>query len=402
MGSELIVPANSTNGILRPSSGTPWRGLYVHIPFCLRKCPYCDFFSVPIDSNDILADYTDALLGEIRQSAHLLPSTQIDTIYIGGGTPSLLTGEQIEKIIQTIYSEFALKDQVEITIEANPKTLHEDKIKEIIATGVNRLSLGVQSFNDHDLKILGRRHNSRDVLTVIEKLHLSGLENLSLDLIYGIPTQDISRWIKTLEKAVECNPQHISTYLLQLDANTPMARDIKRGELNPIDEEAERAMYYHALEHLQGSGFEHYEISNFCLPGRECLHNMIYWQAKEYIGIGPGAVSFLNSCRYVNDRNVGEYLKRMQKGQNCLTEELEMLNTDSDLLIDAIILGLRLCKGIRIEDFKKRFGIDMHSRYYKTIQNYKNMGLLKLENGWLKLTKRGYFLSNQVLCQFID
>jgi len=376
-------------------------GLYIHIPFCLKKCNYCDFFSVPLPSKEWLDRYTIALLEEIRQRAFYLQRVQIKTIYIGGGTPSLLTGKQLESIIRTIHSEFAVKDQVEVSIEANPATVDDRKIKEIIDAGINRLSLGVQSFFDEDLRLLSRIHNSLDVMQTVEKLHTQGLENFNIDLIFGIPGQNIDRWRKTLQLAVDCNPKHISTYLLQLDASTPLAQEIEQGTLELLDEDTEWHMYNEAIEYLQDSGFEHYEISNFCRPGFECKHNLVYWQAEEYVGIGTGAVSFINARRYINKEDVKQYLNRLQKGNSCIVEELEHMNSSS-LLIDAIILGLRLCRGISVKEFKQRFGINIEDKYSKIISDYISKGLLKLEDEYLKLTKRGYFLSNEVFCQFID
>ncbi len=379
----------------------PHVGLYIHIPFCLHKCSYCDFFSITLMSAQLLESYTNALLEEIRQKSMWGQTFEIDTIYFGGGTPSLLSGKQLARIIKIIHNEFMVNDQAEISIEANPGTLDEKKIKEFIDAGINRLSLGVQSFADKDLRVLSRIHNSYDVMVVIENLHKLELKNFNIDLIYGIPGQNIKGWIKNLGLAVDCSPKHISTYLLQLDASTPMARDVKEGILELLDEDAEWAMYNHTIEYLLKSGFEHYEISNFCRPGFECKHNLIYWQAREYIGIGTGAVSFIDAHRYMNKKNIQEYLNRMQNGVSCLTEELEHMNCNS-LVIDAIILGLRLCRGISIKEFEQRFGINIESEYYGIILDYNNKGLLKLKDGYLRLTKSGYFLSNEVLCGFID
>ncbi|MDD3890307.1 MAG: radical SAM family heme chaperone HemW [Syntrophomonadaceae bacterium] len=375
-------------------------GMYIHVPFCIKKCGYCDFFSVPMVSSDMLERYTACAVAEIKQQRAELPDVEIATIYIGGGTPSLLTGSQLEQIIQSVQQEFMVKGDVEITIEANPATLDKTKILDIINAGVNRISLGVQSFSDDDLKVLTRIHSARKALDVIEFMHASRLKNFNIDLIYGVPGQSIDRWMESLKTAVECKPEHISTYLLQLEDNTPMGTSVASGKVFLLNEDTEYLMYNRTIDFLRENGFEHYEISNFCRPGFACRHNLIYWQAEEYIGIGPGAVSFVNRCRFVNEPLIKEYLVSIEAGRERPIKVLEKMSR-ADLASDAIILGLRLCQGIDLEHFKNRFNIDIIKQYGRNIAPCLERGLLECENGHLKLTKEGYFLSNEVLCRFI-
>lgn len=375
-------------------------GLYIHVPFCIKKCDYCDFFSVPLASKDWLDRYAACAAAEIEQRAISLPDAEVSTIYIGGGTPSLLTGKQLEDIICAVGRNFKVADNVEVSMEANPATLNDVKIREIINAGINRLSLGVQSFSDDDLKVLTRIHNSSDVLKVIEILHARGLKNFNIDLIYGVPGQSIDRWIKNLETAIKCEPRHLSAYLLQLEENIPMARDVVSRKIQLLGEDTEYLMYKQTREYLNENGFEHYEISNFCRQGFECRHNLIYWQACEYIGIGPGAVSFIDGNRFINKPQLEEYLLSLENRSDWPVNTLENMSP-FELATDAIILGLRLCKGIDIEQFNNRFNIDIISEYNRSISSGINKGLLELKNGHICLTKQGYFLSNEVLCQFI-
>ncbi|MDD2619309.1 MAG: radical SAM family heme chaperone HemW [Syntrophomonadaceae bacterium] len=376
------------------------RGLYIHIPFCIKKCRYCDFYSEPLADSAYLESYTAALLIEIEQQAEKFSAAQISSIFIGGGTPSLLTVQQLAKIFSTIKKSFKLVDNIEISIEANPAALELSWLERIADIGINRLSIGVQSFADKELKILGRAHNCQDIMESIENLHSAGLTNFNIDLIYGIPGQSLNDWQNNLQRAVDCSPLHISAYLLQLGNDTPMAIDIEKGRLAMLDEDSEALLYYKALEFLQEKGLMHYEISNFCNRGFECLHNLNYWQAGEYIGIGAGAVSYTNCRRYINQVSWQEYIRNFRDKQNCVVEELEKMSAQ-EAIADAIILGLRLCRGINLHDYNIRFGTDIANEYADSILSGIEKGLLKMEKGQLSLTKQGYFLSNEVLCQFI-
>lgn len=380
------------------TSKETYQGLYLHIPFCLRKCDYCDFYSIPVN-NSLLANYVRCLVreGELREGAGNLP---VATIYLGGGTPNLLSAHDIAHLIEALQKSFTVDPKAEISMEANPVRHDTDYFRVVKDSGINRLSLGVQSFNENELNILNRIHSSGDALQTVETLHRVGLTNFNLDLIYGIPGQTLSSWERTLKTAVSCHPAHISMYLLQLNPVTPMARKIKQGELSLLGDDSEAAMYYHALDFLRAAGYEHYEISNLARPGCRCRHNLIYWQARPYTGLGAGAVSFIMNRRIMNQANVEQYIKSTQGSRLPATELLEEM-TVPDLPVDALILGLRLISGINCMDFQKRYGIDIMEVYQQQISNCISNGLLKYANNVIALTEKGYFLSNQVLCQFL-
>ncbi|MBO8159158.1 radical SAM family heme chaperone HemW [Thermosyntropha sp.] len=375
-------------------------GIYVHIPFCLRKCSYCDFYSLGSFENGLLEQYVKALIKEIEE-IELKEDAIFPTVYIGGGTPSLLSGSQMELLLKTLNRKFNLRKDTEITVEANPATLPESRISHFYNAGVNRFSLGVQSFDNFELEVLGRTHTVKEVFETVDALHRSGIKNFNLDIIYGIPDQTVKKWENNIKKAIECNPSHISMYLLQLDESTPLAKRITEGKFTLPDEEMVSDFYYIGTEYLENSGFEHYELSNFCRPGFVCRHNMIYWHAEEYIGLGAGAVSYLEGRRFVNIASVYEYIRRLEKGLKPLQEELEFMNTSEMLAADAIILGLRLCRGINLLEFKMRFGIDIEKKYKTIIEKYEKEKLLEIKNGYIYLTKKGYFISNDILCRFI-
>jgi oxygen-independent coproporphyrinogen-3 oxidase len=387
---------NSTSTVNNSSA----MGMYIHIPFCIKKCRYCDFYSLPGRSRADLANYTRALLKEIRIRAEQVPAVQVESIYLGGGTPSLLDGKQLTAIITTCRDSFDILPGAEISMEANPATLDHERLAAIEEAGINRLSLGVQSFFNDELELMGRVHDAKAVVDTIELLHSRGWKNFNLDLIYGLPGQSVQRWQQNLKQAVDCNPAHLSLYLLQLEKNTPMGQDVAQGRLQMLDEDDEWHMYQQAMDYLEDRGFEHYEISNFCRPGRECRHNLVYWQAREYIGLGAGAVSFVAGRRYMNRADCIEYTNALLSGETPLVDLLEHMS-GRELMVDALILGLRLCEGIDISDFRQRFGVDISSEYNNIIVQYMDRGLLKMANGRLSFTREGYFLSNQVLSHLI-
>jgi len=375
-------------------------GMYIHIPFCIKKCNYCDFFSLPLGDQSFLDKYTQALLNEIKIRGQQIPSVQLESIYLGGGTPSLLNGQQLKSILQTVTNEFILLPGAEISLEANPATLDNAKLAQMEEAGINRISLGVQSFYNDELALLGRVHNADAVMESIELLHSRGWKNFNLDLIYGLPGQSLDKWMQSLKRAVDCSPSHLSMYLLQLEEQTPMGKDVAGGRLKMLDEDDEWYMFDQAMEYLEGKGLEHYEISNFCRPGYECRHNLRYWQAEEYLGLGAGAVSFINGSRFINEPQLQQYIDALSTSKQWPVKELEDMS-GRELMIDALILGLRLCAGINLDQFKQRFGVDITSEYREIIAYYRDRGLLNIANGHLKFTKVGYFLSNQVLCQFM-
>ncbi|NLB89060.1 MAG: radical SAM family heme chaperone HemW [Syntrophomonadaceae bacterium] len=376
------------------------RGIYIHFPFCLKKCSYCDFYSVAVSAANMMEEYVQSLVNEIKLQSPKFKDSKIETVYLGGGTPSLLGARQFSLIIDTIANYFSLTEDVEITIETNPATINESKLKSYINTGLNRISLGVQSFADHDLKILGRSHDANQVYETIDLIQKLGLENCNLDLIYGIPNQTVEDWLKNLEIAISLAPQHISMYLLQLSSETPLATLVLNNEITLLEDEMELIMYNEGINYLKANLYDHYEISNFSKQNYQCQHNMIYWKAKEYLGLGPGAVSFIGNMRCINKPQIVDYINCLALKKYPPSEVLEEMN-DRQIMEDSIILGLRLTEGIEIEEFNKKFNTDLLLEYKAPIEDGISKSLLKIEKGHLKLTTKGYFLSNQVLCQFI-
>lgn len=371
----------------------------MHIPFCLRKCSYCDFYSIPVPEKDLLDFYTNCIIRELQAKASRWQDRQINTIYLGGGTPSLLTPVQINKILDAAFGSYNMQADPEISMEANPATLSLQSLRELKRAGINRLSLGVQSFNDDELQILGRIHGVREVYDTMDALEKAGLTNYNIDLIYGIPGQSLQSWLNNLGMAVKCHPQHISSYLLQLDPATPLARRIKQGTLLEADEDLEAGMYYSSIDYLQSEGFKHYEISNFAQPNYACRHNLIYWQAHEYLGVGAGAVSYQDGQRLMNQADFKAYLDNFDRGQSCDAEILETMSS-RERLLDAVILGLRLTAGIKPLELLQRFGIDFYQEYHAIIEKLEQQGLLNSNKDTIALSRKGYFLSNQVFCHF--
>jgi len=375
-------------------------GIYIHIPFCLHKCDYCDFYSVPVTNLSLLEDYTCSVINELK-----LRKNEIDcpftTVYLGGGTPSLLSPVQIERILATVFAHYQSQGEPEISMETNPATVNLTKLQDLRAAGVNRMSIGVQSFSDQDLKTLGRIHNGRDASAVLSDVSKAGFDNFNIDLIYGLPGQTLAAWHENLSQAMNFNPPHVSAYLLQLDQSTPLARKIEAGILNMLDDELEASLYYFTLNYLQGQGYQHYEISNFAKPNRECQHNLLYWRGSRYLGIGSGAVSFDGQQRNLNQPPLDNYIEALLDHRLPPIKILETMDA-GQRIIDVIIMGLRLTEGISRDDFQQRFGIDLLKDYQDIISNCQLQGLLELENDRMYLTKRAYFLSNQVLSQFID
>ena len=315
-------------------------GLYVHIPFCKRRCLYCDFFSTTLLERR--EEYVQAVLQEMdnrREEA----SEPIRTIYIGGGTPSMLTAEQIQAILQHIGTE----DAEEITMEANPGDLTPEYLRAVRQAGINRLSIGIQSFDDRLLQMLGRRHNVQEAIEAVHMAQRAGFDNISIDLMYALPTQTMVQWTEDIEQALRLGVQHISSYGLMYEKGTALTSMRDNRQLTPIDEETENAMYDTLCEHLKKAGWMHYEVSNFALPNYEAKHNSSYWNGTHYIGVGAGAHSYVGRTRSWNPNDIDAYINGIK--QNNLVRESEQLS-DVDLYNEHIMLGLRTKNGIDIRD----------------------------------------------------
>jgi len=380
--------------------------LYIHIPFCIKKCIYCDFLSVTYDES-YAKEYVDALCRELvlkKDSAGTLK-----TIYIGGGTPSVLPEESFKQLFRSIRNNFEFSSGIEITVEANPGTLNESKINTLLSVGINRMSIGVQSFDDNELKTLGRIHSSVEAVKSIEMIKKAGINNFSIDLMYGIPGQTMNSWKDSLSRAVGFSPKHISSYELTPEKDTPLYEMIKpapplhsplgkgghRGVIKMPDEDLVLEMYSHAIDYLASKGYEHYEISNFALRGFRCIHNLNYWNRGEYIGAGAGAHSFMNGVRSKNKGDIKKYIETVNNGIIPETESMRLTRTDD--IKEFIFLGLRKTEGISILKAKE-LGMDIPGSCKKLIDE----GYLEISGDYLRLTGKGIVISNTIIVKLFE
>lgn len=357
---------------------------YIHIPFCIRKCHYCSFVSgINIKYKEI---YLKALIQQIKTS---YKNEFLKTLYIGGGTPSLLDSDDLDKIIEC----FNLYENAEITLEVNPETVEKEKFEEIKKTKINRISLGVQSFNDNILKLIGRNHTKNDILNSIRIIKQCGFNNISIDLIYGLPNQDINVFKQDIEQALKLDVQHISTYGLKIEPNSHFG---KFPPQNTANDEQQADMFTCLCNTLKKNGFEHYEISNFSKHNYESKHNCAYWKNKNYYGFGLNASGYEKNKRYRNTDIFEDYIKT----PNLKSEEVELSN--QEIMEDEIFLALRLKDGIDIEKINKKFNINFTEKYQKIIEKYSQLQLLENINNHIRLTEQGFLLSNEVMSEFID
>jgi len=380
---------------------TPWRpprGLYVHVPFCEKICHYCDFNRYLLREGGV-EEYLAALEGEIRlYAAGAARDVVFDTVYIGGGTPTSLTAAQLERLLSAVFGGLRVRPGAEVTVEANPGTLTGKKLAALRSGGVNRLSLGVQSLNDELLRRLGRIHTARQARESYERAR-AWFDNVSVDLIYGLPGQDEEDWRATLTEIVRWRPEHVSCYGLIIEEGTLFGELHARGLLVLPGEERELAMYRFAIEFLGEHGYEHYEISNWALPGRRSRHNCIYWLNGEWLGLGPGAHSQWNGLRFANVRRVDEYARLVAEGRPPLAWEEPV--GEWTALEDTVILGLRLREGVDDAAFSQRFGASIAEVFPDEVRRVVELGLAEWDGRRLRLTEQGLFVSNQVFQEFI-
>jgi oxygen-independent coproporphyrinogen-3 oxidase len=361
--------------------------LYIHMPFCFRKCIYCDFLSVPYD--DALAiHYTEALCRELELKKE--QAQALKTVYIGGGTPSILPVSYLEKIFVCLKENYKFMPSAEITLEANPGTLTKQKIEEMLSLDVNRLSLGVQSFIDRELTTLGRIHTSEEAVRSVHMARAAGLGNLSLDLMYGIPGQSVSTWKESLAAAVALSPNHISAYELTPEKSTHLYRLLQSGSLVIPAEDPVLEMYAYAIDMLASSGYEHYEISNYAMPGYRCMHNVNYWDRGEYLAAGAGAHSFIRGYRSKNTGNIQEYIEKL--GMHIIPEVESTEIPCEDAFKEFIFLGLRKVEGIRLHDADE-LGLDLVEASADLVR----AGLIEVTSDSVRLTRKGLPLSNVVI-----
>ncbi|HHW48159.1 MAG TPA: oxygen-independent coproporphyrinogen III oxidase [Clostridiaceae bacterium] len=373
-------------------------GLYIHIPFCKSKCYYCDFFSFA-GREDIIYPYFQALKNEIESYKGILGNYKIGTVYIGGGTPSVVDANCIRELINNCRKHFNIEPGAEISIEANPGTLSFDKLATYLDTGINRLSIGMQAWQDRLLESIGRIHRSGEFIENFELARKAGFTNINVDLIFGLPGQTFDDWTETVDNVAELKPSHISCYSLKIEEGTVFGDMLGEGRLKPVEDELDRQMYHFAIDRLAGHGFRHYEISNFSKPGFECKHNLVYWEGRQYIGLGAGAHSYFNGKRYNNTYDLNNYINCAAKNQ-FHRENIEEIDINGQIS-EYIILGLRLIRGVDVDKFKMKFETDVFDLFGKQIDRLISRGLIEFNERTLRLTKLGLDLANQVFIEFL-
>ncbi|HFV0254101.1 TPA: radical SAM family heme chaperone HemW [Streptococcus agalactiae] len=367
--------------------------VYVHIPFCTQICYYCDFSKVFIKNQPVDA-YLQALIREFRS----YDITELRTLYIGGGTPTSISAVQLDYLLTELSRDLNLNTLEEFTIEANPGDLTVDKIEVLQKSAVNRVSLGVQTFNDKHLKRIGRSHNEAQIYSTIDALKTAGFQNISIDLIYALPGQTMDDVRSNVAKALSLNIPHLSLYSLILEHHTVFMNKMRRGKLHLPTEDLEAEMFEYIISEMERNGFEHYEISNFTKPGFESRHNLMYWDNVEYYGVGAGASGYLDGIRYRNRGPIQHYLKGVSEGNARLSEEVLSKN---EMMEEELFLGLRKKEGVSIGKFEQKFGTSFEKRYGQIVQELQSDGLLKENNGFIQMTKKGLFLGDTVAEKFI-
>ncbi len=376
-------------------------GLYVHIPFCIKKCAYCDFLSAPADETT-KKRYVEALCKEMAGYKELTKDYVLATVYFGGGTPSVLEVSLIEQLLKNIRQNFSVEEAAEITLEVNPGTATPEKLKRYKELGINRLSIGVQSANEAELKLLGRIHSFEEAKNTVQWAREAGFENISLDLMSALPGQTLEDYKQNVEAILALNPEHISSYSLIIEEKTPFYEQYAEGkekEAELPDEETDRAMYAYTKERLKEAGYERYEISNYAKTGYESRHNSSYWTGVEYLGVGLGASSLFTNARYHNETDLTVYIEETEAGKDVRREIERLVQTEQ--MEEFMILGLRRMCGISRTEFQNRFGRPLEVIYGNALQKLKQQGLLTVEGDRVALTELGIDVSNQVFVEFI-
>lgn len=375
-------------------SAVKFASIYIHYPFCLRKCNYCDFASVPChEHGELAARYPALLKAELELWREAADFSALRTVYFGGGTPSLLPAEEIAALLAL------LPPATEITLEANPETLDGDKLAALREAGIDRLSIGAQSFDEKQLLAMGRGHSPGQTRQAMELARLAGFDNIGLDLIYGLPGQTLADWQEDIRQAVALEPQHISLYALTLSPQTPWGRLAAEGRLIPADDDAAAEMEEAALEMLRAAGYGHYEIANFARSGFESRHNSAYWRRENYLGLGAAAASCAAEHRWANERDINAYAAAIDAGRLPKIEE-EWLSIDQ-VMGEAIFLGLRLLEGVDTAAFAAQYGADPLKRFRKSIDRMIRAGLMEVDGPMMRLTEKGVLLGNQVFAEFV-
>ena len=373
-------------------------GIYIHIPFCRSRCSYCDFATDVFKDGETVERYVNALVREIEnfEFSNSVSINLADTVYFGGGTPSLLSAKQLEKILNAIGKKFSIAADAEITMEMNPATVTPETLRAYKNLGVNRASFGAQTFDDAELKRLGRRHTAADVRETIEMLRRAGFDNVSFDLITGLPRQTLLDWGRNLDEALKLKPEHLSLYLLEIHEGTPLAAQVKSRRQPTPDEDLASEMYELTIEKTREKGYAQYEISNFSLPGFESKHNRKYWLCAPVFAFGVSAHSFDGKRRWSNERDTFKYVQMIETGASSIVEQSEI-----DLKSETVFLGLRLSNGIDLLEYKNRFDADLTEEHAADLRRFDEAGLIKISGNRLKLTSRGFLFSNEVFAAFV-
>jgi len=384
--------------------------LYLHIPFCTAKCGYCDFNSYA-GRDHLIPSYVETLAREAQLWRSATAGREVTTVFFGGGTPSLVPREELRTVIDALRSAFDLSPDAEMTLEANPGSLDEPYLRALLEVGFNRLSLGVQSFHDDELRALDRQHSADDAREAFCAARRAGFDNVNLDLIYGLPEQPMERWQASLERALDLAPEHLSLYALTVEEGTPLAHHVAVGRVPAPDPDAQADQYEWTQERLAAAGYEHYEISNWAWPGHRCRHNLTYWRCGEYLGLGAGAHSYLGGVRFATAKLPDRYLALVDESWRAANEgdgSTPMRQVVSGETItpelamaDTLILGLRLIEGVSLASFRERHGVDALEAYGPALAEPFAHGLLERANERLRLTPRGRLLSNEVFTRLL-
>jgi oxygen-independent coproporphyrinogen III oxidase len=373
-------------------------GLYIHIPYCLHKCGYCDFNSHPENQEESVR-YVEALLSELKFYSTTVKKYSVLTVFMGGGTPTILPHLQLKRILQTVRQNFNLTLDCEITIEANPATIKLETLQEIRSAGYNRISIGVQSFDEKELQLLERVHNEEEIHSTVHRARAANFKNLSMDLMFALPDQTIGKWQSHLKQAIAKKPDHLSTYNLTIEPATAFFKLNEKGKLCLPQEDIQLEMYKITIQELEDAGYTQYEISNFSKPSMESKHNINYWNNGEYLGVGAGASSYLNGERFKNENLPSIYIRNIETKSNAIDtrERLEPLQAMGETLM----LGLRLLKGISIDVFENRFQVSFQKVYGKAVESLLNQELITFNQNRIALSRKGLFLADSVILKFM-
>ncbi|MCB9508747.1 MAG: radical SAM family heme chaperone HemW [Deferribacteres bacterium] len=376
--------------------------IYLHIPFCEQRCSYCDFYTVA-KREQAIPDYVDALLTEIdlQQASLFWQQQKYSTIFFGGGTPSLLSVAQVSRIVEALRSAFFISEAAEVTMEANPGTVSRDQLAGYRQAGVNRLSLGVQSFHEDELRQVDRIHSVSDIYKTVDATRAVGFANLSIDLIFALPGQRPSRWRENLHQAVQLAPEHISAYNLTIEDGTPLYRLLTSGKIRPLSEGRARAVYNFSIDFLAAHGYDQYEVSNYAKAGFHSHHNYKYWDGSCYLGLGASAHSFDGQRRFANVGNYVHYMKKLAEGR--LPQDFEEWLTPEQKRFEMIFLGLRRSAGLNLAAYRAAFQADFYDEYEVQMEKmlHGEQPLLRLEDGHLRLTRDGLLLCDAVCAEFL-